>query len=89
MIYGVYILNKRQAQHDKGQARSYAKLLDARAIVLVAKEGIWIGEQYDDYDECFTPISESSGVNLIGDLSKYSLLYILNVINEYSDRLTK
>ncbi len=44
------IPSNKQAQIDKGQARSYAKLLDARVIVLVSKEGIWIGEKYDDFD---------------------------------------
>ncbi len=45
------IKTKKQAEHDKGQARAYAKLLDARALVLVSKEGIWIAEVYDDFTE--------------------------------------
>lgn len=45
------IPNKKQLEIDKGQARSYAKLLTARACVLVAKEGIWIMNSIDGYDE--------------------------------------
>ena len=41
------IPNNKQLEVDRGQAHSYAKLLTANAYVLVAKEGIWIG----DFDE--------------------------------------
>ena len=45
------IPNKKQVEHDRGQANSYAKLLGARAYVLVAKEGIWISEREDGFSE--------------------------------------
>lgn len=44
------IPNKKQLETDKGQARSYAKLLSARVCVLVAKEGIWLMQADDNYD---------------------------------------
>ena len=45
------IPSKKQVEHDRGQANSYAKLLGARAYVLVAKEGIWIAEKEDGFSE--------------------------------------
>ena len=45
------IPSERQAKHDKGQAKAYARLLRARALVLVSKEGIWLAESYDDFDK--------------------------------------
>lgn len=43
------IPNNKQLEQDRGQARSYAKLLNARAYVLVAKEGIWISKIDDSF----------------------------------------
>lgn len=43
------IPNKKQVEHDRGQANSYAKLLGAQAYVLVSKEGIWIAEKDDGF----------------------------------------
>lgn len=43
------IRSEKQAEHDKGQAKAYARLLKARVIVLVAKEGIWIAQDHDDF----------------------------------------
>lgn len=45
------IPNKKQVDHDRGQANSYAKLLGAHAYVLVAREGIWIAEKDDGFSE--------------------------------------
>ncbi len=45
------IPGRKQAEHDRGQAYSYAKLLGARAYVLVAREGIWISERDDGFSE--------------------------------------
>ena len=45
------IPNKKQVERDRGQANSYAKLLGARAYVLVSKEGIWIAEKEDGFSE--------------------------------------
>ncbi|MBQ3761771.1 MAG: hypothetical protein II875_07160 [Clostridia bacterium] len=54
------IPSKKQVDHDRGQAHSYAKLLGAYAYVLVAKEGIWISEKSDD----FTRITQYSWKDL-------------------------
>ena len=43
------IPNSKQLETDRGQAHSYAVLLKSKAYVLVAKEGIWISEQKDDF----------------------------------------
>lgn len=43
------IPNNKQLEHDRGQANSYAKLLNARAYVLVAREGIWISKKDDGF----------------------------------------
>ena len=44
------IPSEKQAVHDKGQAVAYARLIKARAIVLVAKEGIWLAQEKDDFN---------------------------------------
>ena len=43
------IPTEKQAKHDKGQAESYARMLRARVLVLVSKEGIWLAESRDDF----------------------------------------
>ena len=43
------IKSEKQAEHDKGQAKAYARLLKAREIVLVAQEGIWLASEKDDF----------------------------------------
>ena len=43
------IPTERQAKHDKGQAESYARMLRARVLVLVSKEGIWLAESRDNF----------------------------------------
>ena len=43
------IPSEKQAEHDKGQAKAYARLLKARVIVLVAREGIWLAQEKDDF----------------------------------------
>lgn len=43
------IPTERQAKYDKGQAESYARMLRARVLVLVSKEGIWLAESRDDF----------------------------------------
>ena len=43
------IPSAKQAEHDKGQAMAYARLIKARAIVLVAKEGVWLAREKDDF----------------------------------------
>ena len=47
------IPNKKQLETDRGQAHSYAKLLGARAYVLVSKEGIWLAKNDDDFSTMF------------------------------------
>ncbi len=39
----------KQLEHDKGQAATYSRLLNAHWAVLVAKEGIWVSSAEQDY----------------------------------------
>ena len=48
------IPTEKRAKHDKGQAKAYARLLRARVIVLVSKEGIWLSESRDDFDKMWS-----------------------------------
>lgn len=45
------ITTMRELEDAKIQARSYAKLLNAKYSVIAAKEGIWITSKSDDYSE--------------------------------------
>ena len=45
------IPNNKQLEHDRGQANSYAKILNARAFVLVSREGIWISERENSFSK--------------------------------------
>lgn len=45
------IPTKSLLEEAKKQARGYAKLLGAKYTVIAAKEGIWITERQDDYDD--------------------------------------
>ena len=66
------IPNQKQLEVDRGQAHSYAKLLGARAYVLVAKESIWLSISDDD----FTSIKGYTWEEL-KDADKFSALYKL------------
>ncbi len=48
------IPSERQAKHDKGQAKAYARLLRARVLVLVSQEGIWLSEARDDFEKMWS-----------------------------------
>jgi len=43
------VISHEQLQKDFGQARSYARLVDAEGVGVISKEGVWISTKKDDY----------------------------------------
>lgn len=51
------VSSKKILESAKTQARSYAKLLNAKYSVIASREGIWITSQVDDYSEEIVSLS--------------------------------
>lgn len=67
------ISSEKELEIAKGQARGYAKLLDARYSIIASKERLWITEKKDDYssDVLVCTWEEMENVDVFSQVFKY------------------